>query len=95
MIQKRGRGESKVLETYQDVGFILNGVTDLATNIIVGALEVLPGFTGVVHYGEEVVLHADELVVLALHVGDFHVVGGWGEFFKFLALNINLGTTVF
>jgi len=69
----------------QDVGFILNGGTDLATNIIVGALKILPGVTGVVHHGEEVVLHADELVVLTLHVGHFHVVGGWADIFKFLA----------
>jgi len=68
----------------QDVGFIVNGVTDLITNIIVRALKVLPGVTAVVHHGEEVVLHADELVVLALHVGHFHVVGGWADVFKFL-----------
>jgi len=69
----------------QDVSFIVNGVTDLITNIIVRALKVLPGVTAVVHHGEEVVLHADELVVLALHVGHFHVVGGWADIFKFLS----------
>jgi len=69
----------------QDIGFVGDGSSDLLTNVILWALKVLPSVTGVVHHGKVVVVHANELVVLALHVGHFHVVGGWADVFKFLA----------
>jgi len=68
----------------QDIGFVGDGSSDLLTNVILWALKVLPSVTGVVHHGKVVVVHANELVVLALHVGHFHVVGGWADVFKFL-----------
>jgi len=69
----------------QDIGFVGDGSSDLLTNVILWALKVLPSVTGVVHHGKVVVVHANELVVLALHVGHFHVVGGWADVFKLFA----------
>ena len=71
--------------TYQDISFIRDTGPDLVTNFVVRALKILPGVTGVVHHGEVVVLHTNELVVLTLHVGHFHVVGRGADVLKFLA----------
>ena len=73
---------------YQDVGFVGNGGPDLLANIVFRALKVLPGVTGVIHHGEVVVIHPDELVILALNVGHFHVMGGWADVFKFLSCEL-------
>ena len=71
--------------THQNISFLLDGALDLITDSVLGALEVIPGVTVVVHEGEEVVVEADQLEVLALHIGDFHVVCGGTDILKLLA----------
>ena len=65
--------------TYQNVNFICNGFSDLITNGVFGALEVVPGVPGVIHEGEEVVLHPNQHVVLAHHIRHLHVVRGGAD----------------
>ena len=71
--------------THQNINFLLDGVLDFFTDSVLGALEVVPGVAGVVHEGEEVVFEPDQLEVLALHIGDFHVVCGGTDILKLLA----------
>ena len=70
--------------THQNISFLLNGGLDFITNGILGALEVIPGVAVVVHQGEEVVIQPDQLEVLALHIGNFHVVCGGTDILKLL-----------
>lgn len=87
----------------QDVSVGGDRGPDLISYIVIfgRTLEIIPGLTGVVHEGEEVVFHTDELVILALNVGNLHVVGGWADIFKFLAGenvegdHVNLSVPVF
>jgi hypothetical protein len=60
--------------TRQDLLLLADGRPDFVTDFTLGALEIIPGVAAVVHQGKKVVLHADELVVLPLHVGHVHVV---------------------
>ena len=69
----------------QNISFLLDGGLDFITNSVLRALEVIPGVTVVVHEGEEVIVHPDQLEVLALHIGDFHVVCGGTDILKLLA----------
>jgi len=84
----------------QNISFLLDGGLDFITDSILGALEVIPGVTVVVHEGEEVVIEADQLEVLALHIGDFHVVCGGTDILKLLSSEdvkgdkVNLGVSV-
>ena len=71
--------------THQNISFLLDGALDLITDSVLGALEVIPGVAVVVHEGEEVVVEADQLEILALHIGDFHVVCGGTDILKLLA----------
>ena len=73
------------LTTHQNISFLLDGGLDFITNSVLRALEVIPGVAVVVHEGEEVVVHPDELEVLALHIGHFHVVCGGADVLKLLA----------
>ena len=75
----------EILKTHQNINFLLDGILDLITDSVLGALEVIPGVTVVVHEGEEVVVEADQLEVLALHIGHFHVVCGGADVLKLLA----------
>ena len=73
------------LSTHQNISFLIDGIPDLLAHSVLRALEVIPGVAVVVHEGEEVVVHPDELEVLALHVGHFHVVCGGADVLKLLA----------
>ena len=73
------------MSTHQNISFLIDGIPDLLAHSVLGALEVIPGVAVVVHEGEEVVVHPDELEVLALHVGHFHVVCGGADVLKLLA----------
>ena len=75
--------------TYQNVNFICNGFFDLITNGVFWALEVIPGFAGVVHEGEEAVLHPDQHVVLAHHIGHLHVVRGGADVLQLFACTVS------
>ena len=75
------------VHTYQNVNFVCYGFSDLITNRVFWTLEVVPGVPGVVHEGEEVILHPDQLEVLALHVRHLHVVGRGTDILKLLACN--------
>ena len=75
----------KINDAYQDVCLISNSIPDFSTNIIFWALQIFTGVTGIVHHGEEIVLHTNELVVLTLDIGHFHVVSRWTDIFKFLS----------
>ena len=77
--------------TYQNVNFICNGFFDLITNGVFWALEVIPGFAGVVHEGEEAVLHPDQHVVLAHHIGHLHVVRGGADVLQLFACTVSQG----
>jgi hypothetical protein len=84
------RGDHTLLATGgetsdQNISFLIDGIPDLLAHSVLGALEVIPGVAVVVHEGEEVVVHPDELEVLALHVGHFHVVCGGADVLKLLA----------
>ena len=72
------------VQTHQNISFLLDGALDLITDSVLGALEVVPGVTVVVHEGEEVVIQPDQLEVLALHIGNFHVVCGGTDILKLL-----------
>ena len=74
----------EALKTHQNISFLLDGALDLITDSVLGALEVVPGVTVVVHEGEEVVVQPDQLEVLALHIGNFHVVCGGTDILKLL-----------
>ena len=76
--------------THQNISFLLDGALDLITDSVLGALEVIPGVAVVVHEGEEVVVEADQLEVLALHIGDFHVVCGGTDILKLLSCKQNI-----
>ena len=67
--------------TYQDVPLISNSAPNFIPNIVVGALEIIPCFTGIVHEGKEIIVKANQLVVLPLDVGYFHVVSGRANIF--------------
>jgi len=69
----------------QNISFLLNGGLDFITDSVLGALEVIPGVTVVVHEGEEVVIQPNQLEVLALHIGNFHVVCGGTDILKLLS----------
>ena len=73
------------MSTHQNISFLIDGIPDLLAHGVLGALEVIPGVAVVVHEGEEVVVHPDELEVLALHIGNFHVVCGGTDILKLLA----------
>ena len=75
--------------TYQNVNFICNGFFDLITNGVFWALEVIPGFAGVVHEGEEAVLHPDQHVVLAHHIRHLHVVRGGADVLQLFACKVS------
>jgi len=84
------RGDHTLLATGgetsdQNISFLIDGIPDLLAHSVLRALEVIPGVAVVVHEGEEVVVHPDELEVLALHVGHFHVVCGGADVLKLLA----------
>ena len=79
--------------THQNISFLLDGALDLITDSVLGALEVIPGVAVVVHEGEEVVVEADQLEVLALHIGDFHVVCGGTDILKLLAYKESIEKT--
>ena len=85
-------GNGKLLKTHQNINFLLDGILDLITDSVLGALEVIPGVTVVVHEGEEVVVHPDELEVLALHVGHFHIVCGGADVLQLLPWKTNFST---
>ena len=76
-----------IQDTYQDICFIGDGISNFLSNVGVlsRALQIIPGVAAVVHQGEEVVIHADQLVVFALDIRHFHVVGGWADILEFLA----------
>ena len=78
-----------IVYTYQNVNFVCYGFSDLITNRVFWTLEVVPGVPGVVHEGEEVILHPDQLEVLALHVRHLHVVGRGTDILKLLACNVS------
>ena len=78
------------LKTHQNINFLLDGILDLITDSVLGALEVIPGVTVVVHEGEEVVIQPDQLEVLALHIGNFHVVCGGTDILKLLSCKQNI-----
>ena len=73
--------------SYQDICFIGDGISNFLSNVgVLGrALQIIPGVAAVVHEGEEVVIHADQLVVFALDIRHFHVVGGGADILKFLS----------
>ena len=48
-------------------------------------LKVVGKQKSVIHQREDVILYPNQLEVLALHVGHFHVMGGRGELLKLLA----------
>ena len=83
-------GNGKLLKTHQNINFLLDGILDLITDSVLGALEVIPGVTVVVHEGEEVVIQPDQLEVLALHIGNFHVVCGGTDILKLLSCKQNI-----
>ena len=80
----------EILKTHQNINFLLDGILDLITDSVLGALEVIPGVTVVVHEGEEVVIQPDQLEVLALHIGNFHVVCGGTDILKLLSCKQNI-----
>merc|ERR1719493_636084 len=73
--------------TVTKISFIGNGIPDFFTNSIIfsGTLKIISGITTVVHQGEEIVVHSNKLVVFALDIRHFHVVGGWANILKFLS----------
>ena len=81
------------MTTHQNISFLLNGGLDFITDSVLGALEVIPGVTVVVHEGEEVVIQPNQLEVLALHIGDFHVVCGGTDILKLLACKESIEKT--
>ena len=70
---------------YQNVNFICNGFFDLITNGVFWTLEVIPRFAGVVHEGEEAIVHSDQHEVLAHHIRHLHVVRGWTDVLQLFA----------
>ena len=77
--------------TYQDISFIGNGISDFFSNVIVfgGTLQIIPGISGVVHQRQKIVIHSDQLVIFALDIRHFHVVGGWTDILQLLACNVS------
>ena len=75
--------------TYQNVNFICNGFFDLITNGVFRALEVVPRVAGVVHEGEEPVLHPDQHEVLAHHIRHLHVVRGGADVLQLFACTVS------
>jgi len=68
-----------------DIPVRVHGGRDLVADLSLGHLEVVPGLAALVHEREEAVVHADELVLLPLHVGHLHVVGGGTQLLQLLA----------
>ena len=85
----------QALTTHQNISFLLNGGLDFITDSVLGALEVIPGVAVVVHEGEEVVIQPNQLEVLALHIGDFHVVCGGTDILKLLAYKESIENLIF
>jgi len=87
--------------SHQNILLLVDSRLNLFTDIVFGALKVVPGLAVVIHEGEETIVHADQLVVFALHVGHLHVVGGGADVLKLFAgedvesHHVNLGVTVF
>ena len=73
--------------TYQDISFVGDGSSDFVSDItsLIGTLEVISGVSVIVHQGKEIVFHTDKLVVFALDIRHFHVVGGWTNILKLLS----------
>ena len=77
---------------YQNVNFICNGFFDLITNGVFWTLEVIPRFAGVVHEGEEAIVHPDQHEVLAHHIRHLHVVCGGADVLQLLPWKTNFST---
>ena len=78
---------SCTLTAYQDISFIGDGVSHFLAYILIlgGTFQIISGVAGVVHQGEEVIIHSNQLVVFALDIRHFHVVSRGTDILKFLS----------
>lgn len=79
---------------------VVEGGADLLANLTIRDLDIILGGTVVAHQIQEAIVDVDQLVFVALHVGDIHVVGRRRDVFVFLLSKdvdsdeMHLGVTV-
>ena len=75
------------INTHQDIKFVIDGISDFFSDIIIisRTLQIISCIAGVVHQGEKIIIHSNQLVIFALDIRHFHIVGGGADILKFLS----------